>query len=457
MASLRSRPVRLEPSASSPSSRRVGRLAAARREARSKGTPSRRAAAIARPSQSARSASRRSASPGGQAGLAASMSRRSASGSVTARPVSASMAAASAAQSTELGPGGSSTTRRRANPGRRPTSSRATSAPSEWPTSSSTGSSPTVSATSSARSAADSPATVRGLAPWPRRSTARTRNLRPARAGPTRHQVRDEDVTPWTSTARGLWAAARPSRPGRLPSRFGGPGNSGWSGSRASHDRVASGTAPCGGVASGWGFTSGAGDGHLADQEAGTADRAGGEAQVGPDGVDALEDVEQVGGHGRLPDRLGQLAVAEPQAAHPDREVAGDRVGARVDARHVLDQQARPGPGQQPGLVELARLQEQVVGRDPGGALERPPAGVAGRAGVAAVAGRGGGVVQEAGEHAAVDQHGPAGGDALAVERGRPGAGDQAAVVDQAQAGRPDLLAELVGEQAAMLLHLLGR
>ena len=84
--------------------------------------------------------------------------------------------------STDAGPGGSSTTSRRANPGRRPTSSSATSAPSECPTSRSTGVAPgdravaaTVSATSPARSATDSPASARGLDPCPRRSTASTR------------------------------------------------------------------------------------------------------------------------------------------------------------------------------------------------------------------------------------------------------------------------------------------
>jgi len=187
---------------------------------------------------------RRSVSPGGQVGLAASRSRRRPAGSVAARRVSASMPAARPAQSIELDPGGSSSTSRRANPGSTLTSWRATSAPREWPTRSSTagrgdpdGSAPTVSATSAARSAMESPASVRGLAPCPRRSTARTRYPRSARAAPTRHQVRDDDVTPCTSTARGrrlegLWTAPRPSRPAGLPSRTGGPGN-GASGSRA--------------------------------------------------------------------------------------------------------------------------------------------------------------------------------------------------------------------------------
>src|SRR5687767_3879149 len=59
----------------------------------------------------------------------------------------------------------------------------------------------------------------------------------------------------------------------------------------------------------------------------GGRDHRAAEERVVPDGVDALQHLEQLAGHGHLLHREGQLAVLDPQPVRPARVVAGDDVG----------------------------------------------------------------------------------------------------------------------------------
>src|SRR5205085_9818881 len=70
----------------------------------------------------------------------------------------------------------------------------------------------------------------------------------------------------------------------------------------------------------------GAGDGDVGEDERHAGGAAGEPLEVAADGGDVLEHALQGGGHGRLPDRLGERAVADAEALDADREVARDGV-----------------------------------------------------------------------------------------------------------------------------------
>src|SRR5258708_3734929 len=70
-----------------------------------------------------------------------------------------------------------------------------------------------------------------------------------------------------------------------------------------------------------------AGNGHAFDAKRGARDRAA-ELQVVADLSDIVQNVLQIAGDGDFLNRIGQLAVFNPQSARALREVAGDQVHA---------------------------------------------------------------------------------------------------------------------------------
>ena len=124
-----------------------------------------------------------------------------AAGSRRADATPVSTASASASQSTLLGPGSSSRTTERIS-GPSASRLRATAAPKECPTTRSIGRSASSRTTQPAATSGVSGRPARGLAPWAGRSGALTRQPASASAGPTRHQVAEEEVEPCSSNAR---------------------------------------------------------------------------------------------------------------------------------------------------------------------------------------------------------------------------------------------------------------
>ena len=153
--------------------------------------------------------------------------------------------------------------------------------------------------------------------------------------------------------------------------------------------------------------------------------------------------------------RIGSARAPPPhhQALDADREVARHRVDARVQAAHRLHEHAVVDAGEQ--IVERARA------RRDGQRLRAHP-------GRRAVAAHGRGrrrhagppaghrVVEEALQHAALDQRDAARGQALAVvavRAQRPGIGG---IVDEREQRRGDRLADPVGERRPALEHRLA-
>ena len=116
-------------------------------------------------------------------------------------PHRSSTDSASAVQSQLFGPGSSSRTSCRiiSPPAARP---RATEAPKECPITRSIGRSASSAATQAAATSGVRARSARGLAPWQGRSGALTRHPASASAGPTCHQVAEDEVVPCKSSAR---------------------------------------------------------------------------------------------------------------------------------------------------------------------------------------------------------------------------------------------------------------
>src|ERR1039458_8716839 len=119
-----------------------------------------------------------------------------------------------------------------------------------------------------------------------------------------------------------------------------------------------------------------AGDGHAVDAEGG---RGGGgtEDEVVADGGDVLVHVFQVAGDGDLFDRVGELAVLDPEAGGALGVVAGDEVDAEAHGLgdveavlHIADDLFRR---------ERAGLEEEVGGADAGVGGERMARGAGAR------------------------------------------------------------------------------
>ena len=106
-------------------------------------------------------------------------------------------------------------------------------------------------------------------------------------------------------------------------------------------------------------------------REAGGAHRQPG--QVGADGHDVVQQALQRRGDGELAQRLGQLAAPDAQALGAGREVARDRVDARVQARDLLHQHAVVDAGEQSAAVAVPG--RQATARQPAAGVDlNPPA-----------------------------------------------------------------------------------
>ena len=158
------------------------------------------------------------------------------------------------------------------------------------------------------------------------------------------------------------------------------------------------------------------------------------------------EHVEQMAGDGDLAHRIGALAVLDPEAGGAAAVVAGHHVDAHAD--QVGDVEAVGDVGDQLlGARACPASRCRLVGarrRRRGHAA----LGVAG--GDEAELARGRAVEQPGAQHAVLDQRQLLAGDALAVERARAQAALAQRIVDDADAGGEQLLAELVLQEAGL-------
>ena len=87
------------------------------------------------------------------------------------------------------------------------------------------------------------------------------------------------------------------------------------------------------------------------------------ELEVVPDGLDALEDAAQVARDRDLGDGIGDLAVLDPQAERPARDVA--RHGIQAVAERPDEEEPFLDPGDDVLRRDVPRLEEEVGRADP--------------------------------------------------------------------------------------------
>src|SRR3954452_16816875 len=203
-----------------------------------------------------------------------------------------------------------------------------------------------------------------------------------------------------------------------------------------------------------WGVRSDTRDGHLADQDGRSADRAE-ETEITPDRGNRLQHVGDRARDRHLPEWLTELATGDTESRRAHGELSGDGTRARMHAQDLLNEHATLGAREEVGGIEISSWHVEVRGADPGNAGVAGPLRVPRRPRVPPP--RRVRVVEEPSERSALDQRRPLCRNPLIVERRGFRPDLEPAVVDQREQLRADLLAHELREQRAALLHGLGR